>query len=67
MSECCDQSSEDSLCEACHTEYVGWLMAQDMRAMMRDGATMAQALQAVTVAAYAPGRTPGTDASHPTR
>lgn len=58
-------SQEWDLCEDCHSDWMGWLMARDMQRAVEDGTPLMEALQAITVAAYAPGRTPGSDASRP--
>lgn len=55
--------SEEDLCEDCHSDYIGWLMEQDMKRMVDDGVPIMEAFQRVTLAAYAPGHTPGSDAS----
>jgi hypothetical protein len=56
-------TQEEDLCEDCHSDWISWLMARDMERSMQEGSSLMEAMQAVTVAAYAPGRTLDSDAS----
>lgn len=60
-------SQEWDLCEDCHSDWVGWLMARDIERAWENGTPLMEAMQAVTLAAYAPGRTPDIDASRLSR